>query len=595
MAQRTFDILEHVIRSYGTNHNVLASKTEGIWVHVNASQYNENSKAISYGLMEMGLVKGDKIAVISNNRPEWNFFDMGMSAIGVVHVPIYPTISTDDFTYILHHAEPKLVIVSDKLIYDKIKPIAEKLDAVKGVYSFNKIKGVKHWHEILDLGKETADKHHDTLMALKVCINPSDLSTLIYTSGTTGAPKGVMLSHQNLMSNVMAHIHNHSLGPEHRTLSFLPLSHIYERSLNYHFQYKGLCIYYAENMGTIMDNIKEIKPHIFSSVPRLLERVYSGIIGKGKDLPFLKKQIFFWAVNLGNNYRRNRENGHFYHLQLKIADKLVFKKWRAALGGNLKIVVSGGAALQPRISRIFGAAGIEILEGYGLTETSPVIAVSNDVTKEIMYGTVGPVLPGVELKIAEDGEILCKGPNVMMGYFKEPDLTREVIDSEGWFHTGDIGILIENKYLKITDRKKEMFKLSSGKYVAPQVIENKLKESFFIEQVMVIGENEKFASAIISPNFSFLHNWCSIHRIHFQDNKDLIQNTQVIERFQKEVNSINKVLGLTEQIKRFKLVSEEWTQQTGELSPTLKLKRKFISDKYRDLIEDIFKKNGDEE
>jgi long-chain acyl-CoA synthetase len=593
MVQRTFDILEHINRSFGATHNVLAAKSDGIWVHTNAAVYVENSTAVSYGLMEMGLVKGDKIAVISNNRPEWNFLDMGMSAIGIVHVPIYPTISTDDFTYILHHAEPKLVFVSDKLIYEKIKPIADKLNAVNGVYSFNKIKGVKHWEEITELGREHTE-HHDTLMALKVCVKPEDLSTLIYTSGTTGAPKGVMLSHKNLVSNVLLHIHNHSLGKEHRTLSFLPLSHIYERSLNYHFQYKGLCIYYAENMGTIMENIREVKPHIFSSVPRLLERVYSGIIGKGKDLPFFKKQIFFWAVNLGNIYKRNKENGWFYHMQLKLADKLVFKKWRAALGGNLQIVVSGGAALQPRISRIFGAAGIEILEGYGLTETSPVIAVSNYVTQEIMYGTVGPVLPGIELKFAKDGEILCKGPNVMMGYYKEPDLTREVLDKDGWFHTGDIGVLVENKYLKITDRKKEMFKLSSGKYISPQVVENKLKESFFIEQVMVIGENEKFASAIISPNFSFLHNWCSIHRIHFQDNKDLIQNPEVIERFQKEVHLINKSLGLTEQIKRFRLISEEWTQLTGELSPTLKLKRKYIYDKYSDIIEDIFKKSRED-
>ncbi len=594
MVQRTFDILEHISRSYGANHNVLAAKNEGIWVHTNISQYLEKSKAMSCGLIEMGLTKGDKIAVISNNRPEWNYLDMGMAAIGIVHVPIYTTISTDDFTYILHHAEPKLIFVSDKIIYEKIKNIAEKLDVVKGVYSFNRIKGVKHWHEIVELGKETADKHLDTLMSIKVCITPDDLSTLIYTSGTTGTPKGVMLSHGNLVSNFLQQVNNHTLGLGCRTLSFLPLSHIYERSMNYHFQYKGLCIYYAENMGTIMDNIREVKPHIFTSVPRLLERVYGGIIGKGKDLPFMKKQIFFWAVNLGNNFKRNNENGWFYHLKLKIADKLVFKKWRAALGGNLKIVVSGGAALQPRISRIFGAAGIDILEGYGLTETSPVIAVSNQVTNEIMYGTVGPVLPGVELKFAGDGEILCKGPNVMMGYYKEPDLTRDVIDSEGWFHTGDIGVLVEKKYLKITDRKKEMFKLSSGKYVAPQIIENKLKESFFIEQVMVVGENEKFASAVISPNFTFLHNWCSIHRIQFQDNKDLIQIPEVIERFQKEVTFINKSLGLTEQIKRFRLVSEEWTQQTGELSPTLKLKRKYISDKYRDIIEDIFKKNGDD-
>jgi long-chain acyl-CoA synthetase len=593
MVQKTFDILEHINRSYGAKHDVLAAKIDGMWVHTNITQYIENTNALSTGLLELGLTKGDKIAVISNNRPEWNFLEMGMSAIGVIHVPVYPTISSDDFTYILHHAEPKLVFVSDRFIHDKIKVITDKLDVVKEIYSFNRIKNVKHWSEVLSLGNENAYKHHDTFMSLKVCIRPDDLSTLIYTSGTTGTPKGVMLSHQNLISNVLAHVHNHNLGTEHRALSFLPLSHIYERTMNYHLQFKGICIYYAENMGTIMDNIKEVKPHIFTSVPRLLERVYSGIIGKGKDLPPFQKQIFFWAVYLGEKFKRNRENGWVYHLQLKIADRLVFKKWREALGGNLQIVASGGAALQPRIGRIFGAAGIDILEGYGLTETSPVIAVSNDVTKEIMYGTVGPILPGVQVKFAEDGEILCKGPNVMIGYYKEPEMTKEVIDDEGWFHTGDIGILVSDRYLKITDRKKEMFKLSNGKYISPQVIENKLKESFFIEQLMVIGENEKFASVIISPNFSFLHNWCSMHHIQFRDNVDLIKNPLVIDRYQKEIELKNKTLGLTEQIKRFRLVSEEWTQQSGELSPTLKLKRKYLADKYKDIIEEIFAKNSD--
>lgn len=594
MIQRTFDILEHINRSYGPEHNVLAAKTEGKWVHTNISSYIESAEAVSLGLLELGLIKGDKIAIISNNRPEWNFVEMGMSAIGVVHVPIYTTISTDDFTYILHHSEPKLIIVSDKVLYEKIKGIANKLEVVKGVFTFNKVKGAHHWTEILNLGKQNFEKHHDKYLSAKVCVRPTDLSTLIYTSGTTGTPKGVMLSHQNLTSNFLQASNHHTLGKGHNCISFLPLSHIYERMLNYHFQYQGLCIFYSESMGTIIDNIREVKPHIFSSVPRLLERVYMGIIGKGKDLPLIKKLIFFWAVNLGDKFKRNNENGWFYHLQLKLADALVFKKWRAALGGNLQIVVSGGATLQPRISRIFGAAGIDILEGYGLTETSPVIAVGNHITQEIMYGTVGPVFPGVQVKFAEDGEILCKGPNVMMGYYKEPSLTRQVIDEDGWFHTGDIGVLVQGKYLKITDRKKEMFKLSSGKYIAPQVIENKIKESFFIEQVMVVGENEKFASALISPNFSYLHNWCSIHHIQFQDNTDLIQNPKVIDLIQKEVSAINKQLGLTEQIKRFRLVSAEWTQQTGELSPTLKLKRKYIADKYRNLIEDIFKKNEED-
>ncbi len=590
MVQRTFDILEHINRNYSSKHKVLGAKINGQWITTDISQYIEYADNISYGLLDFGLKEGDKIVIISNNRPEWNFMDMGMSALGIVHVPVYPTLSNDDFTYILHHSEPKIVMVSDKIIYEKIKLIVSKLPEIKAIYSFNQIQGAKNWIEILEGGKENAEKLRDELRDIKSRISPNQLSTIIYTSGTTGIPKGVMLSHNNLVSNFLQQTKNHTLDHHHIALSFLPLSHIYERSTNYHFQYKGLCVYYAENMGAILENLKEIQPHIFSTVPRLLERIYDGIIGKGKDLPYIKKLLFFWAVNLGLKFQRNNENGWFYSQKLKLADKIIFKRWREALGGNVKIIVSGGAALQTRIARIFGAAEITILEAYGLTETSPGIAVNNQATNEIMYGTVGPLLPGIDLKFADDGEILCKGPNVMLGYYKEPELTHEVIDEDGWFHTGDIGVLIENKYLKITDRKKEMFKLSSGKYIAPQVIENKFKESFFIEQLLVVGENEKFASAIISPNFTFLHNWCSIHHIQFHDNSDLIKNLKVIERYQKEVNGLNKSLGLTEQIKRFRLVGEEWSPLTGELSPTLKLKRKYIFDKYKELIEDIFSK-----
>lgn len=374
----------------------------------------------------------------------------------------------------------------------------------------------------------------------------------------------------------------------HRALSFLPMSHVYERMLNYHFQYKGISIYYAENMGTIAENAKEIKPHLFATVPRLLERVYDRIIGKGKDLPYLKKQIFFWAVNLGLCFDVNRKRGWWYNYRLKIANKLIFSKWREALGGNLEIMVSGSASLQPRLARVFWAAGIHVLEGYGLTETSPVIAVNNLATNEIMFGTVGPVIDDVEVKIADDGEILCKGPNVMLGYYKEPGLTSEAIDKDGWFHTGDIGEMVGNKFLKITDRKKEIFKLSSGKYVAPQVIENKLKVSFFIEQTMVVGENEKFASALISPNFPFLHEWASRHDIKFRDNLELINNKDVIERFQKEVNEINANLGDHEKVKRIRLVEEEWSPQTGELSPTLKLKRKPLHERYDNILKEIY-------
>jgi long-chain acyl-CoA synthetase len=482
--------------------------------------------------------------------------------------------------------------VSDKGLFEKIKPIVDKAASIEGIYTINKVEGAKNWTEVKELGKENADKYRDELINIKESIKPGDMVTLIYTSGTTGNPKGVMLSHSNLMSNVIASSTVHPYGPESNSLSFLPLCHIYERMLNYHFQYKGVSIYYAENMGTIVNDLKDIKPVLFSTVPRLLETVYDKIIGKGKDLPYIKKQIFFWAVNLGMKFKLHGENSWFYKKRLKIADKLIFSKWREALGGNVGIIVSGGAALQPRLATIFWAAGIRVLEGYGLTETSPVVAVGNMVTDEIMVGAVGPLIKDVEVKIADDGEILCKGPNIMMGYYNKPELTKEVIDEDGWFHTGDIGMMIDNKYLKITDRKKEIFKLSSGKYIAPQVIENKFKESFFIQQLMVIGENEKFASALISPNFEFLHNWCSIHDVKYRDNKELIQIPEVVARYQKEVKEINKNLALHEQIKRSRLVYKEWTPGTGELSPTLKLKRNFIYKEYEHIIKDIFLHEG---
>jgi long-chain acyl-CoA synthetase len=514
--------------------------------------------------------------------------DMGLSQAGMVHVPIYPTISEEEYAYILNHCEPSVLVVSDKNLYDKISPIAGKVASIKQVFSYNEIDGVKNWKEIVELGKNNRATWKDALNKIKASIHPDEMVTLIYTSGTTGNSKGVMLSHNNIVSNVYATIDAHDLGFGSKTLSFLPLSHIYERLMNYHFQFKGIAVYYAENMGTIVDNLKEIRPQIFNTVPRLLERVYDRIMGKGRELSGIKKMIFFWAVNLGLRYERNRANGWFYHFKLSIADKLVFKKWREALGGRTQYIVSGGAALQPRLARVFGAAGLQVLEGYGLTETSPVIAVNRPQTNEVKFGTVGPVVPKVSVKIADDGEILCKGPNIMLGYYKAPELTQEVIDGDGWLHTGDIGVIEDGKYLRITDRKKEIFKLSSGKYIAPQVIENKLKESSFIEQVMVIGENQKFASALISPDFQFLHNWASLHNVNYRDNAELISNEQVVARFQREVNEINRQLGVTDQIKRFRLVQEEWTPVTGELSPTLKLKRKFLTQKYATLINEIF-------
>lgn len=597
MVRRTFDLLQRYKAYYSHKTDVLAGKQNGSWIKYSSQDYIEKANLVSYGLLALGFRKGDRIATVSNNRPEWNFMDMGMAQIGVIHVPIYPTISSDDYMYIFCNAAPRMLLISDKMLYEKLRPVAEKSMCISSIYTFTKIEGVNNWLDIVELGKENADKYYGELEEIKTSIQPDDVATIIYTSGTTGIPKGVMLSHTNLVSNFLATVKKHTLGPEHRALSFLPICHIYERTLNYHYQYKGISIYYAENMGTILDNMKEVKPNIFVTVPRLLERIYGGIIGKGKDLSFMKKMIFFWAVNIGLRYERDHKNGKFYDFKLNLASKLIFSKWREALGGEVKYIACGGAALQPRLARLFSAAGLELLEGYGLTETSPVIAVNDPVKNMIRIGTVGPILEGVTVKIAEDGEILCKGPNVMLGYYKAPDLTAQVIDEEGWFHTGDVGILEDGIFLKITDRKKEIFKLSSGKYIAPQVIENKFKESFFIEQIMVIGENEKFASAIISPNFNFLHNWCSRHGVSFRDNSELINNPVVFERYQKEINQMNKTLGKTEHIKRFRLVTEEWSPLTGELSPTLKLKRKFLFDKYKTIIDEIYSSknnNGDE-
>ncbi len=585
---RTFDLLDRLLENYPQKDDILAGKENKQWVKYSTKDYVELATIVSYGLLSLGLKKGDKVAMVSNNRPEWNFIDMGISQAGMVHVPIYPTIGVEEYEYILDDAKPKLIFVSDKGLFEKIKPIVDNAASIEGIYTINKVEGAKNWAEVKELGKENADKYRDELVKIEDSVKPGDMVTLIYTSGTTGDPKGVMLSHSNLMSNVIASSTVHPYGPESNSLSFLPLCHIYERMLNYHFQYKGVSIYYAENMGTIVNDLKDIKPKLFSTVPRLLETVYDKIIGKGKDLPYIKKQIFFWAVNLGMKFKLHGENSWFYKKRLKIADKLIFSKWREALGGNVGIIVSGGAALQPRLATIFWAAGIRVLEGYGLTETSPVIAVGDMVKDEVMFGAVGPLIKDVEVKIADDGEILCKGPNIMMGYYNKPELTKEVIDEDGWFHTGDIGMMVDNKYLKITDRKKEIFKLSNGKYIAPQVIENKFKESFFIQQLMVIGENEKFASALISPNFEFLHNWCSIHDVKYRDNKELVQIPEVVARYQKEVNEINKNLALHEQIKRFRMVYKEWTPATGELSPTLKLKRNFIYKEYEHIIKEIF-------
>lgn len=584
---RTFDILEKSLNQF-PRKDALGGKKDGKWYTYSTQEYNDKSHQFALGLMALGLKTGDKVATITTNRPEWNFVDMGMSMSGIIHVPIYPTLGEDEYKHILKHAEVKILIVGDKKLFASLNPLANIMDGLDTVYSFEDVEGAKHYNEILALGEVNREKYSNELEARKETIKPKDLATLIYTSGTTGVPKGVMLSQENLVSNFKAHAEMTELGKDHTALSFLPLCHVYERSMNYHFQYKGLGVYYVGNLAQIISAIREIKPHMFNSVPRLLEKVYDGFVAKGKELSGFKRSLYFWALNLTQNYEYGKKFGPIMNLKISIADKLIYSKWRAALGGNIKYVVSGGAALQPRIGKALGMAKIPTIEGYGLTETSPVIAVNNPAKGEVKVGTVGPILDGYEVKFAPDGEILCKGPGIMLGYYKAPELTAEVMDENGWFHTGDIGVLEEDKYLRITDRKKEIFKLSGGKYIAPQMIENKLKGSDMVEQAMVIGANEKFASAIISPCFPMLHDWASDNKIHYEDNKELIQKPEVINYIQKEIGIINKTLGSHEQISRIRLVCEEWTPNTGELSPTLKLRRNMVAVKYQHLIEAIY-------
>ena len=590
--KRTFDIIPLNRKKY-PRAVMYGGKKENEWITYSTDEVQEYVDLVSLGFLSMGYQKGDRVATISGNKPEWNFIDMGLAQAGLVHVPVYPTIGTEEYDYILAHSGVKAVIVGNRSIYNKVRPVAEKSETIRDIFSIDPVEGVRSYSEITDAGRKNAGSLSDELNRIRDGIDPADLVTIIYTSGTTGNSKGVMLSHNNLVRNAVTTSSAHELGYGHRAMSFLPLCHVYERMMNYHFQYKGIGVYYVENMGTISEAIKEIKPHIFNTVPRLLEKIYDNIMAKGRNLPWIKRKIFFWAVALGLKFRLKGNSG-FYRFRLGIARKLIFSKWQEALGGELQVMVSGGAALQSRLEKIFWAAGLPVLQGYGLTETSPVIAVNPFRIDEIRLGTVGPVIEGVEVRIADDGEILCKGENVMMGYYKAPDLTDEVIDGDGWFHTGDIGVMEEGKFLRITDRKKEMFKLSAGKYIAPQVIENKLKESLFIEQAMVIGENQKFASALISPNFSYLHDWCSGHKLQFRDNADVIELPEVLDRFSKEVREVNKILGEYEQIKRFRLVTEEWTPQTGELSPTLKLRRNYISRNYQEIISEIYF-NGDRE
>ncbi|MEI6456842.1 MAG: long-chain fatty acid--CoA ligase [bacterium] len=583
---RIFDLLPRYEEKFKPKDDVVASKENGQWVKYSIKQYREIVDNISLGFLALGVKPGDRIAQISANRAEWNFVDMAILQVGAIHVPIYPTISESDYTYILGHAEVKYVFISGKDLLRKIEHILPDIPNIKGVYTFTAHDGFNHLDDLILLGKQNANR--ELLEKTKAAIFPDDLATIIYTSGTTGNPKGVMLSHANFVSNFIGVSYIPPFGEDHSAVSYLPLCHVYERMLNYMYQYLGISIYYAENIGTITDNMKEVRPEILSTVPRLLEKVYDKLFAAGHKLTGIKRWIFFWALHLSLRYEMKGANGWFYELKRKLYDKLVYVKWREALGGDINIIVSGGAAIQPRLSRMFTCAGINILEGYGLTETSPVIAVSDFSEHGIKFGTVGPVLRGVQVKIAGDGEILCKGPNVMMGYYKDPEQTKEAIDSEGWFHTGDLGHIEPEGQLKITGRKKEMFKTSFGKYVSPQPIEDKFKESLFIDQIIVVGEHQKFAGALIVPDFTFLKSWCNVKEVPYTTNEEMINLPRIRKRFQQEITKFNKFFGEAEKIKSWDLLGAEWSFETGEITPTLKLKRNFILNKYKTQIAKLF-------
>lgn len=592
---RLFDCIDWQLQ-HSPREDMFAAKEEGgIWKKYSTKEVRSLVDRLSTGLLHLGIgpndmtIEGrDKIAVLSNNRPEWMILDFAVQQTGAVLTPIYPTISVQELEFILNDASIKLVFVSDQALYEKVQSIRDKTPSVGAVYTFDYIQEALYWKDILNKGNE-----HDlaTLDRMKNSIQHDDLCTILYTSGTTGFPKGVMLSHKNILSNVMnvdEVFDAIGIKGGNKALSFLPLNHIFERMVTYIYLFKSISIYYAESLEKIGDNLKEVQPTVFSTVPRLLEKVYERIIGKGQELTGIKKKLFFWAVDIGSRYEVNRNQGWWYNLQLGLANKLIFKKWREGLGGQVKAIVTGAAACQVRLLRVFTAGKIVIMEGYGLTETSPVISVNRFEEDGRCFGTVGPVIRNVEVKLAEDGEICCKGDNVMMGYYKRPDLTAECIDQDGWFHTGDIGVWVDNKFLKITDRKKEIFKTSGGKYVAPQPIENKMKESSYIEQMMVVGADRKFAGALIVPSFTNLREWCLQNGVSDSTPSDMICNPKVIEFYKTEVEKYNQQFNHVEQVKKFELLHTEWNIDGGELTPTLKLKRKVIMEKYHDAIDRIY-------
>lgn len=588
--QRLFDCIDSQLEKGGLSA-MLAGKERGQWKEYSTAQVKEIVDKLGAGLLSLGLgpndmsIEGrDKIAIMCKNRPEWIMLDLAVQKIGAVLVPVYPTIGVNDLEFIFNDAKVKYAFVNDEDTYLKITSLKDRVASLKGIYTFEHVPNASHWKEVVNRGTQ---EWIDKVKPISDKIGYKDLATLIYTSGTTGTPKGVMLSHENILSNVVDCIPCLPKFPDMKALSFLPLNHIFEKMITYFYLFTNCSIYYAESLDTIGDNLKEVKPDMFTTVPRLLEKVYDKIMQKGNELTGIKKKLFFWAHDLATRFEINKNQGAWYNFQLALANKLIFSKWREGLGNNIKTIVSGGAAAQVRLIRIFTAAKIPILEGYGLTETSPVISVNRFELSNRKFGTVGPVIDNVQVKIAEDGEILCKGPNVMMGYYKRKDLTDEVIQN-GWFGTGDIGTLVDDKFLKITDRKKELFKTSGGKYVAPLPIENKLKESPYVEQIIVVGSERKFVGALIVPSFPNIKEWYRQHGITFTSNEEAIKNPQVLEMFKELVESFNKYFNHVEQVKRFELLANEWSVDTGEMTPKMSLKRKVIMEKYRDSVERIY-------
>ena len=584
--KRLFDFID-LMAEHRSLDNAVNSKVNGKWVGLSTKETKEQGDRCSAGLLSLGVNAGDKIAIISStNRTEWVLADFGMSQIGAINIPIYPTISAEDYAYILNHAEATYCFVSDKEVLDKLSAVESQCPKLKGVFSFDKIKGCDQFKTLLS--KKPTKEQTNEISARKAAIKAEDLATIIYTSGTTGKPKGVMLSHNNIVSNVIASQERLPLEyGEAKSLSFLPLCHIYERMLLYLYFYSGTKIYFAESLETIGENLKEVNPSVMTAVPRLLEKLYDKIYARGAELSGIKQKLFYWAVDLGLRYEPYGQNGWWYEAQLKLARKLIFSKWKEALGGNLDLIASGSAALQPRLARVFTAAGMTVAEGYGLTETSPVISVNDMRNGQMRIGSVGPIISGVEVKIAEDGEILCKGPNVMMGYYKDQEKTNEVL-KDGYFHTGDIGVIDADGFLKITDRKKEMFKTSGGKYIAPQVIENAMKQSIFIDQIMVVGEGQKFPAALIQPNFETVEAWAAKQDILLAKNEVWSENKKVHEKIFDEVNQINERFGQWEKVKEIRITDDVWSVEEGHLTPTMKLKRKSVKEKYQTLFDSIY-------